>query len=104
MLMHRAGIKGLPGNHRRRPIPQVPTATDMVDRLFARGGPNQLWVTDFWTHWPVKSTPRAASGTSPASWTASNPTAHLRSWVGPAWSTRPAGAPANRYAPAQSIT
>ncbi|GII32988.1 transposase [Planotetraspora mira] len=50
MLMHRAGIKGLPGNHRRRPIPQVPTATDMVDRLFARGGPNQLWVTDITEH------------------------------------------------------
>ncbi|MBB2747068.1 UNVERIFIED_ORG: transposase InsO family protein [Microbispora rosea subsp. rosea] len=50
MLMHRAGIKGLPGNRRRRPVPQVPTATDMVDRLFARSGPDQLWVTDITEH------------------------------------------------------
>ena len=42
MLMHRAGIKGLPGNRRRRPVPQAPTATDMVDRLFARSGSGQL--------------------------------------------------------------
>lgn len=53
MLMHRAGIKELPGNRRRRPVPQVPTATDMVDRLFARSGPDQLWVTDITEH-PIR--------------------------------------------------
>lgn len=50
MLMHRAGIKVLPGHRRRRPVPQVPTATDMADRLFARGRPDQLWVTDITEH------------------------------------------------------
>ena len=37
MLMSRAGIAGLPGNRRpRRKIPGAPTATDLVDRQFAR--------------------------------------------------------------------
>ncbi|MFC4532089.1 hypothetical protein [Sphaerisporangium dianthi] len=50
VLMHRAGIKGLSGHRRRRPTPQVPTATDMVDRLFTRSSPNQPWVTDITEH------------------------------------------------------
>ncbi|MGJ6970175.1 IS3 family transposase, partial [Streptosporangium sp. G11] len=50
MLMSRAGIKGLPGNRRRRPIHQTPTAADLVERQFVRGAPNELWVTDITEH------------------------------------------------------
>lgn len=50
MLMQRAGLKGLPGNRRRRPVAQVPTAADLVDRGFARTGPDELWVTDITEH------------------------------------------------------
>lgn len=37
MLMHRAGIKGLPDNKRRKPIHQTPTAVDLVDRKLGSG-------------------------------------------------------------------
>ena len=51
MLMRRAGIQGVTGRpqleaaHARTLI-----ATDLVDRDFARDGPNQLWVTDITEH------------------------------------------------------
>ena len=48
--MRRAGIKGLPGSRRRRPIHQTPTAADRVDRRFTRTAPDQLWVTDITEH------------------------------------------------------
>jgi putative transposase len=50
MLMRRAGIKGLPGNKRRRPRPQTPTAADLVDRQFTRPARDLLWVTDITEH------------------------------------------------------
>jgi putative transposase len=50
MLMRRAGIKGLPGNKRRKPIHQTPTAADLVDRKFSRIAPDKLWVTDITEH------------------------------------------------------
>ena len=50
MLMRRAELKGLPGSRRRRPRHDTPTATDLVDRHFARDAPNQLWVTDITEH------------------------------------------------------
>ena len=50
MLMRRAGIKGIVGNPRRKHIHQIPTATDLVERKFARAAPNQLWVTDITEH------------------------------------------------------
>ncbi|GLW05896.1 transposase [Microtetraspora sp. NBRC 13810] len=50
MLMRRAGLKGLSGNRRRRPVRQVPTAADLVDRRFSRTAPDQLWVTDITEH------------------------------------------------------
>jgi transposase InsO family protein len=50
MLMHRAGIKGLPGNRRPRPRHQTPTAGDLVHRQFTRSVPDQLWVTDITGH------------------------------------------------------
>lgn len=34
--MGRAGLKGLPGNRRRRPRPETPTAADLVNRDFGR--------------------------------------------------------------------
>ena len=50
MLMQRAGLKGLPGTHRRRPTHQTPTASDLVDRQFGRHEPDRLWVTDITEH------------------------------------------------------
>lgn len=49
-LMRIAGIKGLPGNKRPRPVHETPTATDLVDRLFTRTDRDQLWVTDITEH------------------------------------------------------
>jgi putative transposase len=50
MLMHRAGLKGLPGNKRPQWRHEAPTAEDLVDRAFARTGPDELWVTDITEH------------------------------------------------------
>lgn len=50
MLMHRAGIAGRSGARRRWGIPSVATADDLVDRMFLRERPNQLWVTDITEH------------------------------------------------------
>ena len=50
MLMHRVGVHGLPGSRRPRPKHQTPTAADLVNRDFARTGPNLLWVTDITEH------------------------------------------------------
>jgi transposase InsO family protein len=50
LLMQRAGLKGLPGNRRRRPRPEVPSAADLVDRNFARTSRDKLWVTDITEH------------------------------------------------------
>ena len=50
LLMARAGIKGLLGTRRRRPRHETPTATDLVERMFTREGPNRLWVTDITEH------------------------------------------------------
>jgi putative transposase len=49
-LMHRAGVKGLPGSKRPRSVSMVPTSEDLVDRTFARSEPDQLWVTDITEH------------------------------------------------------
>jgi transposase InsO family protein len=49
MLMHRPGIAGRNGA-RKRSVPGAPTADDLVDRIFHREGPNQLWVTDITEH------------------------------------------------------
>jgi putative transposase len=50
MLMRRAELHGLPGARRRRSKHQTPTASDLVERSFARTEPNQLWVTDITEH------------------------------------------------------
>lgn len=50
MLMSRAQIYGLPGPKRRKKVPRFVTATDLVDRDFARIEPDRLWVTDITEH------------------------------------------------------
>ena len=46
MLMRRAGLAGPSGRPRWRPIPNMATASDLVDRNFHRDEPDRLWVTD----------------------------------------------------------
>ena len=69
LLMGRAGLKGLPGNKNRRPKPEVPTASDLVKRAFARQARDHLWVTDITEH-PTREgkvcTARSCSTPSPA--------------------------------------
>ena len=50
LLMARAGLKGLPGNRRRRKPHDTATSSDLVDRRFARTQPDELWVTDITEH------------------------------------------------------
>jgi putative transposase len=50
MLMSRAQIYGLPGPRRRKKVPKVITASDLVDREFGRPEPDRLWVTDITVH------------------------------------------------------
>ena len=50
LVMRRNGLAGLPGRHRYRKVPNLPTATDLVVRRFRRDGPDQLWVTDITEH------------------------------------------------------
>jgi len=50
MLMLRAGIAGRSGAPKRRWESGVPTAEDLVDRVFRRSGPNELWLTDMTEH------------------------------------------------------
>jgi transposase InsO family protein len=50
LLMSRAGLAGLPGRPKwRRARPEL-LSTDLVDRVFARDGHDQLWVTDITEH------------------------------------------------------
>lgn len=50
LVMQRNGIAGLPGRPRYRKIPNLPTASDLVNRDFARSEPNRLWLTDITEH------------------------------------------------------
>ena len=50
MLMQRAGIQGISGRPKFRRIPNVATASDLVERQFARTEPDRLWVTDITEH------------------------------------------------------
>lgn len=49
-LMRLASLRGLAGRPRYRRVPNVATATDRVQRQFARAGRDQLWVTDITEH------------------------------------------------------
>jgi transposase InsO family protein len=50
LVMRRLNLAGLPGRPRYRKIPKTPTATDLVNRDFARTEPNGLWLTDITEH------------------------------------------------------
>ena len=50
LLMHRAGLAGVSGRPRFRRIPNVATASDLVERRFWRDEPDRLWVTDIERH------------------------------------------------------
>jgi putative transposase len=50
LLMRRAGIQGLSGQSRSRRAPHYATASDLVQRDFARTQPDQLGVTDITEH------------------------------------------------------
>ncbi|GLY92595.1 IS3 family transposase [Actinoallomurus iriomotensis] len=50
LLMRRAGLCGAMGRPRWRRTKPDQIAKDLVDRQFARTGPNQLWVTDITEH------------------------------------------------------
>lgn len=50
MLMRRAGIHGLSGRPKFRKVPNMATASDLVDRRFGRDRPDRLWVTDITEH------------------------------------------------------
>ena len=49
-LMRRAGLRGISGRPTYRKIPNTATASDLVDRDFARAEPDRLWVTDIERH------------------------------------------------------
>jgi transposase InsO family protein len=51
--MRELGLRGVVRGKPRRtttPDPQAQRAADLVDRAFARTGPNQLWVADLERH------------------------------------------------------
>ena len=50
LLMRAAGIRGVTGRSKWRRVKPDNIARDHVERAFARGGPNQLWVTDITEH------------------------------------------------------
>jgi transposase InsO family protein len=51
LLMRKAGLQGISGRPRYRRIPNnQPTASDLVERDFARDQPDRLWVTDITEH------------------------------------------------------
>lgn len=50
LLMRRAGLRGVGGRPRWRRVKPENIASDLVERNFARPGPNQLWVTDITEH------------------------------------------------------
>ena len=50
LLMRRAGLAGATGRPKWRHAKPDQIAADLVDRNFARSGPNQLWVTDITEH------------------------------------------------------
>jgi putative transposase len=50
LVMRRLGLAGLPGRPKYRKIPNMPTASDLVSREFARTEPNRLWLTDIERH------------------------------------------------------
>jgi hypothetical protein len=50
MLMRQARITGITGRPKWRHVKPDNIAADLIQRAFARTGPNQLWVTDITEH------------------------------------------------------
>jgi putative transposase len=50
LLMRRASLAGVTGRPKWRHAKSDQIAADLVDRAFARSGPNQLWLTDITEH------------------------------------------------------
>jgi transposase InsO family protein len=50
LVMRRAGIAGLSGRPKWRRVPNLATASDLVDRQFTRHERDRLWVTDITEH------------------------------------------------------
>ena len=50
ILMHDAGIAGLPGPAKVKRVKGTPTSDDLVERKFARSALDELWVTDITEH------------------------------------------------------
>ncbi|MCU1502223.1 MAG: putative transposase, partial [Ilumatobacteraceae bacterium] len=50
LVMRHLSLTGLPGRPGYRKITNTPTATDLVNRDFARTEPNRLWLTDITEH------------------------------------------------------
>ena len=50
LLMQRAGIAGVTGRPRFRRVPNMATASDLVERRFGRDDRDRLWVTDITEH------------------------------------------------------
>lgn len=49
-LMRRTGLRGISGRPTYRKVPNMATASDLVDRDFATPRPDRLWVTDITEH------------------------------------------------------
>ena len=69
LLIRRAGIQGITGRPKFRRVPNVATASNLVERQSHRDDPNRLWVTDITEHpttWipAVVATPRHVLSTS----------------------------------------
>ena len=98
--MRRAGLQGVTGRPKyRRGLRPEATASDLVNRQFARAGRDQLWVTDITEHptregklycavvldacsrrvvgWSIDATPTAALVTMRSGWP-SSPAGQLR--------------------------
>jgi putative transposase len=50
ILMHTAGLAGLPGPAKVKRMKGTPSAEDLVERKFARSELDELWVTDITEH------------------------------------------------------
>jgi putative transposase len=76
LLMRRAGLAGATGRPKWRHAKPDHLAADLVDRNFARSGPNELWVTDITEHPRARasSTARSSWTPSPAGWSAGRST------------------------------
>jgi hypothetical protein len=79
MLMQRAAIVGRSGARKRYGIPGAACAEDLVDRVFIRERPNQLWVTDITEH-PTRARSSSGGGSTWTGWRRTGGTGMTRIW------------------------